>query len=164
LNSDAKIHFREIRISDLSFMEEMLFIALWDPPEKPRRPRAVLADPRIRKYVDDWGQPGDVGFIAEIEGVRAGAVWCRNVPCLTEEFADLPELGIGLCEDFQNTGLGTSLMRQLLIAARAEHPGIRLGVHPENARAIRLYENFGFQVYAQQTGQYPQMVLVFETA
>lgn len=143
-------------------MEEMLYIALWDPPDEPRRPREVIADPRMRKYIDDWGKPGDVGCIAEIHQAAAGAVWIRNVPCLTEEFADFPELGIGLAEDFQSRGIGTALMDWVLPAARAAaHPGIRLGVHPRNERARRLYEKFGFRVYAQPSGQYPQMVIEF---
>jgi ribosomal protein S18 acetylase RimI-like enzyme len=54
-----------------------------------------------------------------------------------------------LHQDFHNVGLGAAMLPKLLELARRE--GLRrvgLTVVAENARAVRLYEKFGFKVKA----------------
>jgi RimJ/RimL family protein N-acetyltransferase len=59
------------------------------------------------------------------------------------------DLAMYLHQDFHNVGLGAAMLPKLLELARRE--GLRrvgLTVVAENARAVRLYEKFGFKVKA----------------
>lgn len=91
-----------------------------------------------------------------------GAVWSRLLqpPLAGGAFldADNPQLGMALLPAWQGRGLGEKLLRHHLAAAATRHERITLGVHPENTRAIRLYERCGFNRYAFGAGGYWSMV------
>jgi putative acetyltransferase len=56
------------------------------------------------------------------------------------------DLVIYLHQDFHNVGLGTAMMDELIVLARAEDlHRIGLSVIADNRLAIRLYEKFGFK-------------------
>ena len=76
----AALAFRPLVRADQARLWDWLHVALWDPPPAGLRPRAVLDDPRVRIYAEDWGRPGDVGVVAEVDGVAAGACWLRLLP------------------------------------------------------------------------------------
>jgi len=123
-------------------------IALWDPPPGGLRPREVLQDPAVRVYVENWGQPGDVGVVAVVDGEDIGACWMRLLPpgiglASVDEFT--PQLGIALQPEHQMRGHGTKLLHAAIRAAQlAGYRQVSLTVHPENP-AIVLYERCGFR-------------------
>jgi putative acetyltransferase len=60
------------------------------------------------------------------------------------------ELGIAVHDDYQNMGLGTAMINHLLeIARKKELKKVYLLVNTENARAIHVYEKFGFKTEAR---------------
>ena len=57
-----------------------------------------------------------------------------------------PSLGVAVRDDCQGRGLGGVMMEHLHRAARARAAStVRLRVHPDNARARRLYESLGYE-------------------
>ncbi|MEM7392178.1 MAG: GNAT family N-acetyltransferase [Verrucomicrobiota bacterium] len=154
--------YRIANPDDQDFLREMLYLALWDPPSQPPRPRTVLDHPMIRAFVENWGQPGDWALIAEADE-KVGAIWTRlEARDLSPDYGcSWPQLGMALLPSWQGRGLGSRLMEQFIEQLRSRTGGLRLGVHPENAAAIRLYEKFGFETYAVGNGDYPQMKLEF---
>lgn len=141
----------------------MLYLALWDPPDQPARPRSVLKKPQVSHFVADWGKDGDIGFAAMSDAKSVGAIWTRlKDPTPGEGYGcDYPELGIALLPDYQGRGAGSLLMTALIDAVRPQAQGLRLGVHPQNERAIGLYRKHGFSQYAIGLGDYPQMKINF---
>jgi ribosomal protein S18 acetylase RimI-like enzyme len=139
---------RPLQRDDQSRLWEWLHIALWDPPPAPLRPREVLDHPGVRIYAEDWGKPGDIGVVAQVDGVDAGACWMRLLPegvGLAYVDTRTPQLGIALSPQFQRRGFGEPLMRAALRAASDYGYGqVSLTVHPENP-AIALYERCGFR-------------------
>ena len=139
---------RPLQRDDQAQLWEWLHIALWDPPPASLRPREVLAHPAVRIYAEDWGRPGDVGVVAQVDGVDAGACWMRLLPegvGLAYVDTRTPQLGIALSPQFQRRGFGEPLMRAALSAARDRgYEQVSLTVHPENP-AIALYERCGFR-------------------
>jgi ribosomal protein S18 acetylase RimI-like enzyme len=103
----------------------------------------VLHDPGVRIYAEDWERPGDLGIVAVVNGVDAGACWMRVLPegvGLASIDDMTPQLGIALEPCYQHRGLGEPLMREALGRAwQAGHEKVSLTVHPENP-AIPLYE------------------------
>lgn len=139
---------RPLLPSDQDLLWDILHVALWDPPPAPPRPREVLAHPGVRIYAEDWGtRDGDVGVMAEVGGVAAGACWMRRVTGglgLSYIDDETPQLGIALLPPYQHRGFGEPLLRAALAAARSRHGQVALSVHPENP-AVRLYRRCGFE-------------------
>ena len=50
---------------------------------------------------------------------------------------------------FQNRGLGSAVLRELLESAAVLHIPVRLQVLRVNVAACRLYERFGFSIYSE---------------
>lgn len=142
------LRFRELVAADQAALWDWLHIALWDPPPAPLRPREILEDPRVRIYAEGWGRPHDLGVVAVVDGVDAGACWMRMLPQgvgLASIDSVTPQLGIALAEPYRGKGIGKRLMQEALRAAwSAGHPRVSLTVHPQNP-ARRMYEACGFR-------------------
>ena len=140
--------FRPLVAADQPQLWNWLHIALWDPPPAGLRPIEVLQIPGVRIYAEAWGQPTDVGVVAQVDGVDAGACWMRLLPFgvgLASVDAETPQLGIALLPPYQHQGHGRPLMQAALkAAADAGHARVALTVHPENP-AQRMYEACGFR-------------------
>jgi GNAT superfamily N-acetyltransferase len=65
----------------------------------------------------------------------------------------VPHLGIGLADEYQNSGLGTVLLQFLIAVGRRKlrKRAIGLSVMKTNTRAVRVYEKCGFRVRGQCT-------------
>lgn len=154
------LQIRPLVAADQARLWHWLHLALWDPPPAGTRPIAVLEDPRVRIYAEDWGRATDVGRVAVIDGVDAGACWLRLVPGgagLAHVDDRTPQLGIALEPAYQRKGYGRPLMRATLQAAWDHgYEKVSLTVHPENP-AIALYESCGF-VQRELRGTYHLMV------
>jgi ribosomal protein S18 acetylase RimI-like enzyme len=142
------LRFRPLTPGDQEELWNWLHIALWDPPPADLRPREVLDAAPVRIYAESWGRAGDVGVVARLDGVDAGACWMRLLPAgvgLASVDDETPQLGIALLPEFQHKGYGRRLMQAALEAARkAGYKRVSLTVHPANP-AIRLYESCGFR-------------------
>jgi ribosomal protein S18 acetylase RimI-like enzyme len=105
--------------------------------------------PRITRWLEDWGRPGDAGVVAWQDSERAGAAWCRvlgEVPVRDEAGRPLPELAIAVAPEHRDRGVGARLLDGLARAASdAGHTAIALTVNSRNP-ALRLYERHGFKV------------------
>lgn len=110
----------------------------------------VLADPAVPLYLEDWGRPGDVGFVAEdASGRRGGAAWYRLFTTDRHGYGfvspDVPEVSMGLQRSWRGLGLGRSLLESLhAVALDAGVPRLSLSVEMSNLRAVRLYKQFGY--------------------
>jgi putative acetyltransferase len=62
--------------------------------------------------------------------------------------AHVGHLGMGVHDDFQDRGIGTALMEAAMDLADnwLNLKRLELHVYTDNARAIRLYEKFGFEI------------------
>ena len=140
--------FRPLAASDQDKLWHWLHIALWDPPPAALRPIEVLQSPGVRIYAEAWGQPSDVGVVAQVAGVDAGACWVRLLPQgvgLASIDESTPQLGIALEAAHQRKGYGRSLMQATLSAAKdAGYAKVALTVHPQNP-AQHMYERCGFR-------------------
>lgn len=140
--------FRPLVAADQDRLWHWLHVALWDPPPAGLRPIEVLQHPGVRIYAEAWGRPTDVGVVAQIDGVDAGACWMRLLPTGGGMgFVDdaTPQLGIALEPLYQRKGLGQPMMLRALQSARdAGYRQVSLTVHPENP-ARRMYERCGFR-------------------
>jgi hypothetical protein len=80
MTEPATRRFRPLVAADQDRLWQWLHVALWDPPPAGPRPLSVLAEPGVRIYAEGWGRPGDVGVVAVVGAVDAGACWMRLLP------------------------------------------------------------------------------------
>lgn len=147
------MEIRELGPDETSFLREMLCTALaWRPEvELPAR-EWVLEHPQVAPFHVAWGRAGDVGLVAERDGIPIGLVWYRF---FTEDehgegFVDeeTPELAVAVADGYRGEGVGTALMEAM--HARARVDGVRrisLSVDHDNP-ARHLYERLGYVALA----------------
>ena len=140
---------RDAEPTDRTFLESMFVEAvLWDP-RMPRQPlEALVVDPHLRRYFEDWGRSDDVALIASAGDERLGAAWYRFFSPAKpgHGFVDesIPELGIAVRPRSRGQSIGTALLEALIERAKAaECLGLSLSVAATNP-ARRLYERHGF--------------------
>lgn len=145
------IQIREIRESELHFLEEMFYQAIFVPTGKEKYPRAIVWLPELQKYFINFGKPHDYCLVAEKEGSLVGAIWIR---LLTGEekgygFVDdqTPELSMAVDEAHRKQGIGTFLLDRMLadLENRKQYKQVSLSVDLENY-AFGLYKRKGFSV------------------
>ena len=141
------LRFRPLDATDQDKLWHWLHIALWDPPPSGLRPVEVLQLPGVRIYAE-LGRPSDVGVVAQVDGIDAGACWLRLLPVgvgLGSVDEETAQLGIALEPAFQHKGYGRLLMLETLKAARlAGYKRVSLTAHPDNP-AQYMYERCGFR-------------------
>ncbi len=146
-------HVRPIAPNDHAFLREMLYQAIYVLPGAPQPDRALLNTPAFTKYVDDWGQADDSGFLAVTvpDQYPIGAAWLRRLTQLNPGYGyvddQTPELTIAVDPQYRGHGIGTQLLTQLLTAASQRYAALSLSVDPINP-ALSLYQRLGFRVVA----------------
>lgn len=144
------IKIRQSNPSDISFMKEMLYEAVyWRANDERPSIKEGLKLPEISKLLNDWGKTdGDCGAIATIDDETVGAVWFRFWNDNNHSYGyvdrDTPELGIGVHPNFRRKGVGFKLLNWLFDEAKKSSiRQISLSVSLENP-AKNLYIDRGF--------------------
>jgi ribosomal protein S18 acetylase RimI-like enzyme len=141
---------------DPAFLAEMLYEAVnWRDDGAEERPsfEEQLAQPELRRYVEEWGRKGDLAIVAlDRLDEPVGAAWCRlfttEQPGYGFVDADVPELSIAVYPECRGRRVGSLLLSTLVTRARAEgHRALSLSVASGNP-AGRLYARIGFEVVA----------------
>lgn len=144
---------RALSDADLPFLTTMA-VAACNEPRTPEHP-VPEENPGVRRLVDDWGRPGDVGVLARSpQGDPQGAAWCRLFERPLDRAPDgapLPELVMAVAAEWRGQGVGGALLDELLRAAGVHgHSALTLKVSHRNRRARELYESRGFTVFRRE--------------
>jgi GNAT superfamily N-acetyltransferase len=145
---------RHAREGDADFIAHAALLATHDPAVVLPDPSSVRHLAHHSRYFSGWLRPGDFGVVAEAEQRAIGAAWCRRYSPDEQEHevmdAEVPELVIAIVPDFQRSGIGTELMRQVLSLAHAEgHSAVELRVGAHRPWLVAAYERSGFAVVAE---------------
>ena len=141
--------------ADEPFLWEMLYQAIYVPPGSSTPPREMVHQPELSRYVQDWGQPTDLGFLAvEVRTHKpVGAAWLRLLTGENKGYGytgvGTPELSIAVLPEYRRRGIGFRLLKALLHTAEALFPAVSLSVSPENP-AVALYRRLGFEVVSER--------------
>jgi ribosomal protein S18 acetylase RimI-like enzyme len=148
------ISIRSLTPDDEPFLWEMLYHALYVPPNSPALPPQVIQQPEISRYVEGWGRSGDEGAMALYSNEAIGAVWLRLLTGSQPGFGYVddftPELSIAVLPQYRGQGIGSQLLTYLLERARWHFQAVSLSVSAYNP-AKHLYERLGFEV-ARESG------------
>ncbi len=102
---------------------------------------------------------GDHSLVAEVEGKVVGSLGLQRG---ANRHTHKASLGMGVHDDYQGRGVGTALMKAAMDLADnwLNIKRVELRVYTDNARAIHLYEKFGFVIegthcaFAFRDGEY----------
>jgi GNAT superfamily N-acetyltransferase len=137
----ADYELRPLAAADESILWEMLYLGIRSGKGE-ELPREIVQRPEYARYVQSWGQSGDIGFIAHDKGSGAalGAVWLREPA--SKELP--PELAFVVRPDRRQHGIGASLLTQLMRAnPQLSSIALRMGA---KSPAVRMFERFGFEI------------------
>ncbi len=150
------IAIRDLRPHELGFHRQMLWEAVYLPPEeKALLSRDILETPEVRRYIENWGRPGDRARVAEdsTSGQLLGCAWGRLFTTDNPGYGFVdettPELSIAVIEGNRGQGIGGALLRDLnaVYASEGIHR-VSLSVATANP-AHRLYERIGYRTVHQ---------------
>jgi hypothetical protein len=68
---------REIKPNELSFLEEILFEAIFIPDGNEKVSKEIIFQPELYCYVNDFGRKDDYCLVVEIDAKLVGAIWIR---------------------------------------------------------------------------------------
>ena len=137
--------------ADASFLWEALYHAIYVAPGDTPPKRDIVNRPELARYVHDWGDVNDLGFIAVAEENRQpiGAGWIRLLTGDNRAYGYIddttPELSIAVLPEHRGKGIGTRLLIHLLQAVSIHHRSVSLSVEAGNP-ASRLYRRLGFEI------------------
>lgn len=161
-NRSVPCVLRPARATDAPFLTEMLVAAAFWRAEGPvGTVDEVMSNPELAHYVSGWPRAGDQGVVAE-EGHPIGAAWMRyfseSDPGYGFVDAAVPEVGMGVVQEWRGRGVGGRLLAALVGVAREQRVGaLSLSVEADNY-ARRLYERVGFRTVATVGGSFTMLL------
>ena len=100
---------RKLKKTELDFLAEMLYEAIFIPEGHAPLPRAVIKDRSLSKYIDTWGKDTfDIAWVVNVGHQLVGAIWGRLLTADNKAFGYVddhtPELSMALTPAYRNQG------------------------------------------------------------
>ncbi len=159
------ITIREIETKELDILEDMLYESIYQKDETNLILREVINIPKIRVYIDKFGQKkDDYCLVADFNDQIIGAVWVRILADEIRGYGNIddktPEFVISLFKEYRKQGIGTMLMKKMLAyLTKKDYTQVSLSVQKENY-AIRMYQNLGFEIIDENNEDYLMLLKI----
>ena len=140
---------------EIPLLEDFLYEAVFIPEGVAPPPKTIVKNEDLQVYVRDFGLlPDDKCLVAEADTKIVGAVWCRIMNDYGHIDDDTPSLAISLYKEYRNQGIGTELLRRMILLLRQSgYKRVSLSVQKANY-AARMYLNAGFKVVNENPEEY----------
>ena len=135
-------------------MNTFLYEAIFIPEGVPEPSKDIINHPDLQIYISDFGKKDDICYVAEVEGNVVGAVWTRIINDYDHIDDETPSLSISLLKEYRNLGIGTKLMKQIILALKEKgYKQVSLSVQKVN-NAVRMYKKVGFEIVHENEEDY----------
>lgn len=147
---------REMRETEYPLLENFLYEAIFVPEgvlEKP--PKSIIKNPELQVYISGFGtHKHDRALAAEVDNKVIGAVWTRIMNDYGHIDDRTPSFAISLYKEYRGQGIGTELMKRMLLALKdGGCERASLAVQKANF-AVKMYQKLGFEVIDQNEEEY----------
>jgi ribosomal protein S18 acetylase RimI-like enzyme len=159
LKSNNEIVIRKIKAKEVNILEDLLYESIYQPDETNLISRDVINVPKVRAYVDNFGQKkDDYCLVADLDGQIIGAVWIRILADEIKGYGYVdkktPEFAISLFKDYRKRGIGMLLMKKMIsYLMNKGYSQTSLSVQKENY-AVNMYQKLGFKIIAENSEDY----------
>ena len=155
LRSMKKHVIREMRTEEIPLLDDFLYEAIFIPEGVSAPPKSIIENEDLQVYVRDFGKKADDRcLVADVGGKVIGAVWTRVMNDYGHIADGIPSLAISLYKDYRHQGIGTELLREMLLLLRRDgYPQVSLSVQKANY-AFRMYQKAGFEVLKETEEEY----------
>lgn len=142
LKDGRRVEFYELRKQDLPEMMEVFNSVIMEDAYFPRK--EGLPDLETAKqWYQDHKKTGLFYLAARVDDDFVGGA---TIEPRTGKASHIAYFGMYLRQQFRGIGIGTQLLRRIIeIAKDKEFEKMQLNVFSSNPRALKLYEEFGFQ-------------------
>ena len=146
---------REIRETEYPLLEDFLYEAIFVPKGVESPPKSIVNAPELQVYIENFGtQTHDKALIAEIDNKAIGAVWVRIMNDYGHIDDKTPSFAISLYKEYRGFGIGTELMRKMLVILKnCGYEQASLAVQKANY-AVKMYRNTGFEIVGENEEEY----------
>ncbi|MDO4788492.1 MAG: GNAT family N-acetyltransferase [Johnsonella sp.] len=145
---------RELKQCEIKLLDTFLYEAIFIPEGVQAPSKDIIKHPDLEIYVSDFGKKNDLCYVAEVEERVVGAVWTRIINDYGHIDDETPSLSISLLKEYRNLGIGTELMKQILLTLKEkEYKQVSLSVQKVNY-AVRMYKKVGFEVAHENEEDY----------
>ena len=146
---------RELKQTEYAVLEHFLYEAIFIPKGVEAPPREIIYQPELQVYIAEFGtKKGDIALAAEENGIIVGAVWVRIMNDYGHIDDETPSFARSLYKEYRNKGIGTALMKEMLIRLKKEgYKQASLAVQKKNY-AVKMYEKVGFEIYDENDEEY----------
>ena len=137
---------RELKKCEIKLLDTFLYEAIFIPEGVPEPSRDIINHPDLQIYISDFGKKDDICYVAEVEGKVVGVIWTRIINDYGHIDDETPSLSISLLKEYRNLGIGTKLMKQIILALKEKgYKQVSLSVQKVN-NAVRMYKKVGFEI------------------
>lgn len=147
-------NIRELKPNEYEVLEDFLYKAIFVPEGVALPSKAITKQPELQLYFIDFGKKDDNALVAEINKKIVGAVWTRIMNDYGHIDDNTPSFAISLYKEYRGFGIGTDLMKQMLM--RLKNKGYKkasLAVQKANY-AVKMYKKVGFEIVDENDEEY----------
>ena len=138
---------REMKESEYPLLKDFTYEAIFIPEGMAPVPKSILNTPEIQVYFSDFGTDAhDRALVAEANNKVIGAVWVRIMNDYGHVDDETPSFAISLYKEYRGLGIGTEMMKQMLIVLKnCGYEKASLSVQKANY-AVKMYHRVGFEI------------------
>ena len=108
--------YRELRPNEYDLLKDFLYEAIYIPEGADPPDRSIIEQPELALYYEGFGNgKADHCIVAEDSGKVIGAVWTRIMDDYGHVDDDTPSFAISLLKEYHKMGIGTQLMKRMLL-------------------------------------------------
>lgn len=145
---------RKLKEEEQEILADFLYEAIYIPKGVKAPPRNIIEQPELKLYILNWGKKDDNCLVAEADNRIIGAVWTRIMNDYGHIDDNTPSLAISLYKEFRGMGIGTQLMKHMLLVLKENgYEKVSLSVQKANY-AYKMYRNLGFETVAEREEEF----------
>lgn len=145
---------RGLKQNEINLLDTFLYEAIFIPEGVQAPSKDIIEHPDLEIYVADFGKKDDVCYVADFDGKVVEAVWTRIINDYGHVDDTTPSLSISLLKEYRNLGIGTELMKQILLTLKEKkYKQVSLSVQKINY-AVNMYKKVGFEIVRQNKEDY----------
>jgi Acetyltransferases len=146
---------REMLEYEYSLLNEFIYEAIFIPEGVAVPEKSIINNPDVQVYIAGFGtKKDDCCVVAEANNKVVGAAWVRIMNDYGHVDDETPSLAISLYKEYRGLGIGTALMKKLLIILKDKgYNRTSLAVQKANY-ALKMYQDVGYEIVGENEHEY----------